>query len=143
MHVRVSSRAMSDPVQGTRVHPRAPIELKVAYQRVNAFFADYSRDISKGGMYIKTDNPLPVGTELQFQITLPRRPQALLLEGRVMWINDGGANAKPAIPQHGMGIQFIWHDDGARETFETVVEELMIETLGRPLYEKLLEKGRT
>ena len=31
-----------------REHGRAPIELKVDYKKLNSFFADYTRNISKG-----------------------------------------------------------------------------------------------
>ena len=41
---------------------RAPIELKVEYKRLNTFFADYTKNISRGGTFIATDKPLPVGT---------------------------------------------------------------------------------
>jgi type IV pilus assembly protein PilZ len=50
------------PPIGPRVEPRAPIELKVEYKRINSFFADYTRNISKGGTFIKTTKPLAIGT---------------------------------------------------------------------------------
>jgi type IV pilus assembly protein PilZ len=37
-----------------RQHARAPIELKVDYKKMNSFFADYTKNISKGGTFIKT-----------------------------------------------------------------------------------------
>ena len=43
---------------------RAPIELKVDYKKLNSFFADYTKNISKGGTFIKTKKPLPIGTRL-------------------------------------------------------------------------------
>ena len=45
-----------------RSNLRAAIELNVEYKRLNTFFADYTRNISKGGTFIKTDKPLEVGT---------------------------------------------------------------------------------
>ncbi|HKO52206.1 MAG TPA: PilZ domain-containing protein, partial [Polyangiaceae bacterium] len=45
---------------------RAPIELKVEYKRLNTFFADYTKNISRGGTFIATDKPLPVGTDFVF-----------------------------------------------------------------------------
>src|SRR5690348_1888069 len=33
--------------------PRVPIELKVEYKKLNSFFADYTKNISKGGTFIK------------------------------------------------------------------------------------------
>jgi hypothetical protein len=45
-----------------RREQRAPIELKVEYKRLNTFFYDYTKNISKGGTFIKTDKPLDIGT---------------------------------------------------------------------------------
>ena len=50
------------PPDDRREAPRQPIELKVEYKRLNTFFADYTKNISKGGTFIKTNRPLPVGT---------------------------------------------------------------------------------
>jgi type IV pilus assembly protein PilZ len=116
-----------------RVHPRAPIELKVAYQRMNAFFADYTRDISKGGIFIKSEDPMEIGTEFSFQVTLPRRAQAIALKGRVMWVNKEGGG-------RGMGIQFVWDRDEDRKSFEKLVEDLMKETFGETLSKKLVDR---
>ena len=54
------------------MHARTPIELKVEYKKMNTFFADYTKNISKGGTFIKTDRPLPVGTEFLFKGRCPR-----------------------------------------------------------------------
>jgi type IV pilus assembly protein PilZ len=116
----------------TRQHPRAPIELKVAYKRMNAFFADYTRDISKGGIFIKSESPLPMGSEIEFEITLPKRPTPIELTGKVAWSE----------PSRGMGIQFTWKTDAERATFEQLAEEMMIEALGETIYRQLIEKGR-
>ena len=50
------------------VPARAPIELKVDYKKLNTFIADYTKNISKGGTFIKTDRPLKVGTEFVFKL---------------------------------------------------------------------------
>jgi type IV pilus assembly protein PilZ len=31
---------------------------------MNAFFADYTKNISRGGTFIRTDKPLDIGTEV-------------------------------------------------------------------------------
>ena len=54
-----------------REQRRAPIELKVEYKRLNTFFFDYTRNISKGGTFIHTERPLPIGTVFVFQLRLP------------------------------------------------------------------------
>src|SRR5512144_2935283 len=62
-----------------RQHARAPIELKVDYKKLNSFFADYTKNISKGGTFIKTRKTLPVGTRFLFRLAIPGRASAFAL----------------------------------------------------------------
>src|SRR5512132_3673697 len=87
---------------------RAPIELKVEYKRLNTFFADYTKNISRGGTFIATDKPLPVGTEFVFSLGIPNLGHPLKLRGKVIWTTsvDDATKANPA----GMGIEFQYTD---------------------------------
>jgi type IV pilus assembly protein PilZ len=117
-----------------RQHNRAPIELKVDYKKLNSFFADYTKNISKGGTFIKTKKPLPVGTRFLFKLTVPRREPAFELLGEVVWSQADGEES-------GMGIRFIYSNDQQRGDFEGVVERLMADSLGPDLTGKLLNKS--
>ena len=117
-----------------RQHLRAPIELKVDYKKLNSFFADYTKNISKGGTFIKTKKPLPIGTRFLFKLTVPRRDDPFELLGEVVWSKADG-------DEPGMGIRFIYSDDGQRTAFESVVEQLMADSLGADLTSKLLNKS--
>ncbi|KFA92409.1 pilus assembly protein PilZ [Archangium violaceum Cb vi76] len=116
-----------------RQHTRAPIELKVDYKKLNSFFADYTKNISKGGTFIKTKKPLPIGTRFLFKLTVPQREAPFELLGEVVW-------SKGDVEEPGMGIRFIYNDDRQRGEFEGVVERLMADSLGTQLTEKLLNK---
>ena len=131
---------MSEAEAGTkdderRNEDRALITLRVEYKRINTFFADYTKNISKGGTFIRTSKPLEIGTEFQFVLALPEGVQ-VELKGVVQWvITDGAASTEsPA----GMGIQFVFADDAQRLAVETVVEAMMNEALGPSLARKLL-----
>jgi len=123
-----------------RTSPRAPIDLKVEYKKMNTFFADYTKNISKGGTFIKTERPLPVGTEFLFKLSLPERPAPFELRGVVMWLNQESEVQNPEVEEMGMGIRFIFDEDSERLAFEGEVENLMIDALGMHLYEKLVGK---
>lgn len=114
---------------------RAPIELKVEYKRLNTFFADYTKNISRGGTFIGTDKPLPVGTEFVFALGVPTWPEPLRLRGKVIWVTDSNeaTKANPA----GMGIEFQY-DEGERREKEAAVERLLSAELGEHLATKLL-----
>ncbi len=124
------------------MHARAPIELKVEYKKMNTFFADYTKNISKGGTFIKTDRPLPVGTEFLFKLSLPKREAPFELKGAVIWTNQPSEVQNPDNPNMGMGIRFIFETDGDRAKFEGEVEDLMVASLGPYLYKKLIGKSR-
>ncbi|MEM9071821.1 MAG: TIGR02266 family protein [Myxococcota bacterium] len=121
-----------------REHPRAPIALKVEYKRLNSFFADYTRNISKGGTFIRTERPLPIGTEFLFELTIPKLEEPLRLRGKVQWIVTPEAADGDTEP--GMGIGFVYSSEADRERIEGTVELLMKGSLGEVLYQKLLKR---
>jgi type IV pilus assembly protein PilZ len=115
--------------------PRAPIELRVEYKRLNTFFADYTKNISRGGTFISTEKPLPIGTEFVFALGVPSMAEPLRLRGKVIWITEPheSTRANPA----GMGIEFQY-DRTERAEKESSVERLMLAELGEHLTAKLL-----
>ncbi len=124
---------MSPENNADRNSPRAPIELKVEYRKVNSFFADYTKNISKGGTFIKTKKPLPIGTQFLFKLTVPNRAAPFELLGEVAWAKTEG-------DEPGMGIRFIYSGDHQRSDFEGLVEKMMVDSLGPLLSDKLLDK---
>lgn len=119
-----------------RYNQRQAIELSVEYKRMNTFFADYTRNISKGGTFIRTDRPLDVATEFVFALTIRGLAEPLRLRGRVKWIVKV-ADATPQSPA-GMGIEFMYADDAERRATEAIVEKLMANELGEGLAARLL-----
>lgn len=121
-----------------RAQPRTAIELNVEYKRLNTFFADYTRNISKGGTFIRTDRPLEVGTEFVFALTIRGLDEPLRLRGRVKWAvpTTEATKDQPA----GMGIEFQYKNDDERLATEQIVEKLMASELGETLTAKLLGK---
>lgn len=115
---------------------RAAIELNVEYKRLNTFFADYTRNISKGGTFIRTDRPLDLATEFVFALTIRGLDEPLRLRGRVKWIVKP-SDATPTSPA-GMGIEFQYANEAERRATESIVEKLMGEELGEGLTARLL-----
>jgi type IV pilus assembly protein PilZ len=117
---------------------RHAITLRVDYKRMNTFFADYAKNISKGGTFIRTGKPLDVGTEFVFVLSIPGQADQLQLQGEVMWtVDDEHATAEqPA----GMGIRFRFTDESERRQLEGFVGKLMSEKLGGHVAAMLLGK---
>ncbi len=141
---------MPDSAESERESGRNPIELKVEYKRLNAFFADYTRNISNGGTFIKTDKPLPIGTEFTFKLQVPKLREPLTIAGQVRWVvspddlspDDLSPDGTGAKEEAGMGIRFVYADDDERQRVVGLIEELMVDSLGRLLASKLMEVGR-
>jgi type IV pilus assembly protein PilZ len=117
---------------------RHAVQLRVDYKRMNTFFADYAKNISKGGTFIRTSKPLDVGTEFVFVLSIPEQTNQLELRGEVIWtvLGDQATDDHPA----GMGIRFRFEDDDERQTLERFVEALMADKLGSHVTAKLLGK---
>ncbi|MEJ7596600.1 MAG: TIGR02266 family protein [Kofleriaceae bacterium] len=122
-----------------RVEARRPIELKVEYKRLNTFFADYTKNISRGGTFIKTSRPLPVGTEFLFKLFIPDRDQPLTIHGEVQRIID--AATEPG-EESGMAIRFVYREGDPQVEIARVVEGMMTESLGPRLFAKLMDQAR-
>jgi type IV pilus assembly protein PilZ len=132
-------RELGGEADDRRSSERHAITLRVDYKRMNTFFADYAKNISKGGTFIRTSKPLEVGTEFVFVLSIPEQREQLQLRGEVMWTVDetDTADDRPA----GMGIRFRFEGDGERQKLEKFVGDLMSEELGSVVTAKLLGKS--
>src|SRR5271165_1915489 len=119
-----------------RTSERHSITLKVDYKRMNTFFADYAKNISKGGTFIRTSKPLDIGTEFVFVLSIPGQTEHLQLRGEVMWtVDESQANEEhPA----GMGIRFRFAEEAEKRQLDQFVCALMSEKLGGTVTAKLL-----
>lgn len=123
-----------------RNEARTPIELKVTYKKLNTFFHDYTRNISKGGTFIRTPKPLDIGTEFIFKLLVPELMDPLSLKGRVKWVVAEEEAGDEENPDPGMGIQFLYESDEDRLRVESTVERLMKKHLGERAYTKLMDR---
>ena len=120
--------------QQKRRAPRVPIELRVEYKRVNAFIADFTRDVSGQGLFVRTDEPLPLDSECLFTLSVPKMPGTLTLRGMVRRVvPPGGAE------EAGMGVEVVFEDDEERQALRQLIDDLMVEHLGANLFGKMLK----
>lgn len=121
------------------LEPRESIELVVRYQRMNTFFADYAKNISRGETFVATLEPLPPDTEFVFSIGVPELSEPLSLRAKVMWTTapDAASEAQPA----GMGIQFQYRDADERRRTEGLIERLLVNQLGFRHAERILGRS--
>ena len=135
-------------IEGGQTGP-APIEIKVHYECVNAFFSDYIKNIKDGWIFIKTDRPLKIGTILAFSVIISAGSASFTLQGLVAWVREadsppseipaGAAAGSPSVP--GMGIRFLYRDDAEQRGFEHAVEAMMKDALGDHVFSRLMERN--
>ena len=128
-----------EELENLRATVRAPVRLRVDYERMNSFFSDYTRNISKGGTFIKTARPLPIGTRFLFALAVPALSEPVQLDGEVTWILPA-ESAEPRGEDPGMGIRFLFQDPQAQRDFEDLVARMMEESLGADVAQGLLRQ---
>lgn len=84
-----------------RRHERVDLALEVEFGTAGAFLVAYSTNLSKGGMFVETDTPLPVGTELTLHFSVPGEPP-IDVRGIVAWVQAWSTTEH----RKGMGIRF-------------------------------------
>ncbi len=67
---------------------------------------DYSVNMSTGGIFIETVNPMPVDTILFMKFTLPSNGEIISCKTKVAWTNEPGEIKSKDLPL-GMGLQFL------------------------------------
>ena len=119
--------AASDPEESEaekRRHPRAPLQLLVQYRfdSVGEFLAEYSSNISLGGIYIRTDRPREEGALIYLQFALKDGSRLIEGLGRVVRSNPPGDGLPPGI-EPGMGVEFVNFDGESVELIEKIVQD--------------------
>ncbi len=108
--------------QDTRKDQRAKVlTMTVRYPSatVEDFVEQHSHDVSRGGMFIKTTTPRPVGTLLKFEIKIADEKRLMQGVGRVVWTR-GAERATPEEPS-GMGVKFIKIDVETKQMIERLM----------------------
>ncbi len=116
-----------------------PIELPVNYRKLNTFFSDFTKNIRNGGTFLKTDCPLKEGTKFLFKLHIPVLYDPLEIKGVVIWAKLPGDPPDEHGDEPGMGIRYIYDDDEQRKAFENTVAQLMIDSLGQRICQKLFD----
>lgn len=87
----------------SRQHDRAPYGMRVEFRTPSSFLVAYAVNISRGGIFLETDEQLPLGAEITLQLDIPGA-ESVQVTGEVTWHRgDNDAEGPP-----GMGVQF--HD---------------------------------
>lgn len=116
------SRAGTRTAVERRRAQRAPITVRIEYSTVDALFSDFARNINEGGIFVETDEPIPIDEKVELKFRLPGSTELVHTRGRVV-------RAQPATPSSpaGIAIEFEELDDDAREVINAAVRRLRSE----------------
>jgi Response regulator containing CheY-like receiver domain and AraC-type DNA-binding domain len=100
-----------------RRFPRITTSLQVSFEDFKGIFFEYTHDISRTGIFIEMNEPLPVGTRLKLSFSLPSGlQQPVLAYGQVVRRIESSRSAIG-----GIGIRFIHIDSESR----TIIDQLV------------------
>ena len=88
----------------SRTEARIPKALTLSFKDRDAFIRAYTGNISAGGLFIKTENPLGPGRQFQLKLQLPGVEKAIQVKCEVVWSRkrESSTPEKPS----GMGVKF-------------------------------------
>ena len=95
-----------------RSSPRVVLGIPVAYRYGNTIAAALTLNLSRGGVAIRTTNPLDPGSQLRVRLRLPGTKRDIDAEARVAW-NDRRV---------GMGLQFERVDPADQKAIDEFVD---------------------
>ena len=103
---------------GERVFQRMPYVVEVAFRTASSFLVAYSVNLSRGGLFLATDDSVAIGTVIKLCFTIPGAG-AVEVDGRVAWRRNQPSS--PHGPPAGYGIQFEDLDHTMGEIIDRLV----------------------
>jgi uncharacterized protein (TIGR02266 family) len=112
----------SQPVE-RRTFARAPARFSIRWSSKREFLAAYAENISRGGVFMATENPPPLREVIELQLDLPdgeppARTQAEVVQRTT--VEEARASGRVA----GAGMQFIGADDEFRRRLDACIAKL-------------------
>lgn len=95
---------------------RVPVQIQIQYRTADGFFQDYIRNLSLGGIFIQTEEPLPTKTRLQVEFCLPDMSDPITAEGVVVHAFRGRPSKESSL--NGMGIRFAELNPSSKKRLE-------------------------
>jgi type IV pilus assembly protein PilZ len=96
-----------------------PGVLSLTIKDKNALYAAYMPYLKNGGIFVPSNKPYQLGTEVFMLLTLVDSKEKIPVAGHVVWITPAGAQGNRAA---GIGVQFSDKDAGAaRNKIETLL----------------------
>lgn len=90
----ITTVSLEETETSMRENPRKPCLINANYAIEDRNFKSYILDISIGGVFIETDEKLPVGKKMTLKFSLPNHPQPFTFTGKIAWNSPRGFGLK-------------------------------------------------
>ena len=104
-----------------RIYPRKTLRSQLIFEDESGegFIYFYSTDISLGGIFLESDIPLKVGTQVLLSFTLRDGETPIRGTGMVVRLEHQAEDNQPVV---GMGLQFVGLPEGAKKKIQEFIE---------------------
>ena len=102
-----------------RRDPRAAVVMQLQYRNAGHLLVSYCTNLSRGGLFVPSKDPLSAGTRLTLELAIPGEDEAASLQAEVRWVREFDAAEGPA----GMGLRFEDVDDVLGERIDGIVAD--------------------
>ncbi len=110
--------------EDSRVSPRVEADFTLRFETVDQLALAYGTEMSMGGMFLATTEPLPPGRELRVRLVLPETLTEITIRARVVHSRSPGEADAAGLPA-GMGVSFAALDAPTRAQLEAFVASRM------------------
>ena len=108
-------------------HPRYRVNIQVDRSTREFFIGGRVTNISRGGLFIETESPLPIHSDIDLTLKLPEIRTTLALRGRVVWTYD--MRRGTAHLMTGSGIKFMDISPQQRRLLEAYLDRILHEQM--------------
>jgi uncharacterized protein (TIGR02266 family) len=100
-----------------RKHSRIPKKIKSEVHAGDSMTFSTSGDLSYGGIFISTPEPVKIGSEIQLSILTPDE-ENIEIKGIVRWMSDGDSKDTKC----GMGVEFVDINVNQESKLKNIIE---------------------
>lgn len=106
-----------------RVFQRFAVRFEVSFRTETEFATEYAGNLSRGGIFIRTDNPPPMNEKVTVELRLPDASTVLSTEGIVVH-RVTRAESEAGGGEAGVGVQFVDSTDEFRGWIDSYMDSL-------------------
>ncbi len=109
-------------IKEKRKYPRIEAKVKVTFRTVEELIEEYARNISSGGIFLKTDRLLDPNAVIDLSLEFPEDLGEFFVKGKVVRLMSMSHPTDPEGQLYGAGIRFIEPDPKMIQTIQKLVE---------------------